>query len=249
MKSNVEWQTWGKRDPLFGVLSHEGKRRTDARPWTDSEFYELGAADWECYLRHWEHYGITKDACVEIGCGAGRITYQLARHFRTVHGVDVSAEMIDYARQHVGDSNVEFHVTTGAVLPLPDASMSAAFSTLVFRHFDRMADGAAYFRELSRVLRPGSSMMIELPIHVWPSPNPLFEAVFSVEKRLGTLRATYRRFMLQRGRGEPFFRRRTYEINWLLGTLRALGFTNIEVRQIELPGANNRQWCVFAHKG
>lgn len=248
MKSNVEWQTWGKTDPLWGVAACDGKRRTEAGAWTDSEFYDLGAGDWRRYLHYWEQYGLEPDACVEIGCGAGRITRQLASYFRTVHGIDVSSDMIDYARRHINDSNVEFHITNGTSLPLPDDSMSAAFSSLVFRHFDRIEDGTMYFRELSRVLRPGGSMLIELPIHVWPSPNPLFQGVFAIEKRLGTLRATYRRFMLQHGRGEPFFRRRTYEVNWLLDTLRSLGFIDIEIRQIELTAIGDRHWCVLARK-
>ena len=32
--------------------------------------------------------------CIEIGCGAGRITRALARLFGEVHGVDISGEMV-----------------------------------------------------------------------------------------------------------------------------------------------------------
>lgn len=248
LASNTEWRVWGRVDPLWGVAAKEGRRREDASPWTDIDFYELGAADWEVYRRHWEQYGMDPEACLEIGCGAGRMTRQLAACFRRVHGVDVSEEMVAYARERLGAGNVDFHVTDGASLPLADRSVTAVFSTLVFRHFDSTEDGAAYFREIARVLRPGGTMLIELPVHVWPSPNPLFEAAFRLEKTLGTLRATYRRAMLERGRGRPFFRRRTYEIGWLRETLGALGFASVTVSQIELPAIGDRHWCVLARR-
>ena len=38
---------------------------------------------------------------VEIGCGLGRITRPFAENFLEVHGVDVSAEMIERARQQL----------------------------------------------------------------------------------------------------------------------------------------------------
>jgi hypothetical protein len=46
-KSNVEWQAWGEKDPLFGVIPLTGRERDGAKPWTDADFYETGRADWE----------------------------------------------------------------------------------------------------------------------------------------------------------------------------------------------------------
>src|SRR6266849_3636698 len=108
MRSNIEWRTWGKTDPLWGVAACEGKRRNGASPWTDPEFYELGAGDWKDYSRHWEQYGVDRRSCVEIGCGAGRMTQQLAGFFGSVHAFDVSPEMVEYARSHSAPG-VEFH--------------------------------------------------------------------------------------------------------------------------------------------
>lgn len=245
--SNTEWLTWGKTDPLWGVAAVQGKRRGDAAPWQDDDFYELGAGDWTSYWRMWKQYGVNRGACLEIGCGAGRMTQQLARCFGAVHATDVSPQMVEYARGHV-DPNVEFHVTDGATVDLPASSVTAAFSTLVFRHFDHVEDATAYFREIYRVLAEGGSVLIELPVHTWPSPNPFFTVAFRLEKSLGNARAAYRRFWLKRGRGKPFFRRRTYDLYWLLDTLGGIGFKDVEVRNVHIAAINDRHWCVLARK-
>jgi len=44
------------------------------------------------------------------------------------------------------------------------------FSVIVFLHFDRSEYAESYFRECARVLKPGGSVMIQLPLYTWP-PN------------------------------------------------------------------------------
>src|ERR1051325_326677 len=96
--SNLEWQSWGKHDPLHGVATWPGKGKDGPAPWTDEDFYDLGRRDWDGYHSRWQQYGINYATCVEIGCGAGRITCQLVRDFQMVHALDVSSDMIAYAR-------------------------------------------------------------------------------------------------------------------------------------------------------
>ncbi len=230
MSANIEWQHWGKTDPLFGVCSWPGRRRTDSNPWTEEEFYAVGAADWQDYLRQWEQYGVISDSCVEIGCGAGRMTRAMVSYFRQIHAVDVSPDMIAYARRAVGQSSVTFHITDGRTLPLPDRSVTAAFSTLVFRHLDRITDAYVYFNEIYRILVDGGSFIVELPIYCWPTMHRTFSLIYGIRKALGQLRATFRRYWLRRGIGQPFMRALIYDLNWLQTTLASIGFTDIEAR-------------------
>src|SRR5262245_58251070 len=101
--SNREWQLWGRLDPMYAVASWRGKAKDDAAPWTPEEFFALGARDWTDFRKHWERYGLATDSCLEIGCGAGRITKQLAASFQSVHAVDVSDAMVALAREHISD--------------------------------------------------------------------------------------------------------------------------------------------------
>ena len=53
---------------------------------------------------------------LDVGCGTGQIALPLSKWFRRVVGVDLSAEMVGYARQNAIDQkikNVDFHVLSG----------------------------------------------------------------------------------------------------------------------------------------
>lgn len=102
VKSNLEWQAWGEKDPLFGVIPQPGRDRNSSSHWTDETFYETGRIDWNECVERWQKYGLNKGSCLEIGCGAGRLTRFIGIDFSTVHAVDVAEGMIAYARQHLG---------------------------------------------------------------------------------------------------------------------------------------------------
>lgn len=55
------------------------------------------------------------DVCVDIGCGPGEATFELAKHFKRVIGVDPSVPMINKAKEQAhkrGITNVEFIIGT-----------------------------------------------------------------------------------------------------------------------------------------
>ena len=130
--------------------------------------------DWEVFNRRWQAYGFDPAKCVEIACGAGRITNQMVSTFDHVVALDVSPGMIAYAKQRVAGEKVTFHVTDGRSIPLEDGSVAAAFSNHAFHNFDSVEDGAQYFEECARVLAEGGTLMINLDVHEYPVPGNLF---------------------------------------------------------------------------
>lgn len=251
MKSNVEWKAWGERDPLYAVSTWEGKDRESADRWTDEEFYELGARDWRDFEKHWEHYGLDRTCCVEVGCGAGRITKQLAAHFRRVNAIDVSEHQLAYAKSRLDASNIDFLVTDGATIPLPDSSCSAAFSTHVFQHFDSPRDALIVFREIARVLQPGGTIMIHLPIYELPDLPiaPLFRTAIALFKRVGNIRAALDRRFIEKGKWRFVMRRLRFERPQLVTDLHAIGFTRIEFRTFPVESNGDYHPFVLATKG
>jgi SAM-dependent methyltransferase len=227
--SNVEWKRWGEVDPLYGVATAVGRARGGPDPWTDEEFYERGRLHWERFLGEWRRYGLDVAQCLEIGCGAGRITAHLAQTFTTVHAVDVSAAMIAYAGARVTSANVLFHVTDGMTLPVENASVSAVFSTHVFQHFDSVAQATRYFVEVARVLAPGGTLMIHLPVHRWATLPRVFELAYRARKRAGDIRARLLRPLIARGWVRPLMRYLSYPVEYVFGTLPPLGLVDVEV--------------------
>jgi ubiquinone/menaquinone biosynthesis C-methylase UbiE len=242
MNSDRDWERWGRIDPLWSVATWPGKQRGGAAPWTDEEFYATGAADWRMYLGHWERHGLDRASCVEIGCGAGRLTKHLASAFQRTWALDVSEGMLAYARERISEPSVTFERVSGSVIPLPDASASAVFSTFVFQHFDSLAAATAYFREIARVLRPGGSMLIQLPVHQWPLDLRLFEFVHRAWTAAESARVWLQRALAPLG-AKPAMRGLSYPLSYLFETLGAAGLEEIEVSS--LPGAHH---LVFARK-
>lgn len=248
VKSNVEWKAWSELDPLYAVASWKGRERGGANPWTDEEFFAQGAQDWADFGALWKQYGCDRAACAEIGCGAGRLTRQLAKDFDVVHALDVSSSMLEYARQRDVGPNVEFYLSDGATIPLAARSVSAVFSTHVFQHFDSIEHGVAYFGEIARVLRPGGSLMIHLPIYQWPNMPWLYGTFYSLRHRIESQLAPLQRALIKRNLLRPIMRSTHYSTRFLFDSVRAVGFTRPQVTTIAVSSNGSLHSFVMASR-
>lgn len=98
-------------------------------------------------------------AVLDIGCGSGLpVTRQLAKRF-IVTGVDISAEQIRRARQHVRHATF-FHCDIMA-LDFPLASFDAVVALYAIFHLPRGEHGRL-FRNIQRWLKPGGYLLATL---------------------------------------------------------------------------------------
>ena len=246
LKSNAEWKQWGKDDPLWGVAKIAGKQKDGASPWTEGEFYALGESDWRDDLDQWRQYGINTLSCLEIGCGAGRLTRQIAMSFDHVYAVDVSEEMISLARKAIISANVEFSIIDGLHLPQSECSVKAIFSTHVLQHLDSVEVGFSYFREFFRVLDAGGTMMVHLPLYKFPYVGRfrvlmLFQ--YAVYRALDNIKTDIRRRV-----GVRMMRWTPYPLESLSLFLSNLGFKRVEFRIFPMTSNGDPHTFVFATK-
>lgn len=113
--------------------------------------------------------GVTADDRVlDVACGTGALTLDLAAIARQVTGVDLTPAMLDQARAlqaERGLTNVEW--VQGDALPLPFAD--GAFDLVVTRaSFHHMADPAAMLAEMRRVSAPGGRIVVS---DLTPAPD------------------------------------------------------------------------------
>jgi ubiquinone/menaquinone biosynthesis C-methylase UbiE len=103
-------------------------------------------------------------AALEIGCGIGRVLQHLAASCTELHGIDISAEMIEQARQRLEHlPNVHLHVGNGYDLePIADDSLDLVFSQFVFQHTPKTTV-YNYIVEARRVLRTGGVLRFQVP--------------------------------------------------------------------------------------
>ena len=94
---------------------------------------------------------------LDVGCGTGRLLRAAAARWPEAQliGVDPAEGMVDVARQLTPGATI--HRGLAQSLPLPDASVDLALSTISFHHW---RDHAAGVREIARVLRPGGHFIL-----------------------------------------------------------------------------------------
>ena len=98
------------------------------------------------------------ETVLDAGCGTGHVTARLLERCAHVIALDGSQNMLDVARERLGDENVSYvHADLGAPLPIQEP-VDAIVSTSAF-HW--VQDHDALFHNLAAVLRPGGALAAE----------------------------------------------------------------------------------------
>jgi SAM-dependent methyltransferase len=109
---------------------------------------------------------------LDVGCNTGYGTVRFVPVARRVAGVDVSPRAIEAARERAADGRPEFVLTSGFDLPFADGSFDLVTSFQVLEH---VADPAPFLAELTRVARPGGSVILATPnaaTRLYPGMTP-----------------------------------------------------------------------------
>lgn len=177
------WDSLGERDPFWAILTAPG---TEGNKWDPAEFLETGRAEVAAALASLDALGVTVDrgTALDFGCGAGRCTQHLARHFATAVGVDIAPSMVALARDLAPDDvHVDYAVNdTGDLRAFADASFDLVYCNIVLQH---MEPGIAlgYVTEFFRVLRPGGAAMFQVAT-AYPRRSGLGAAKQAVRRAL-----------------------------------------------------------------
>lgn len=86
---------------------------------------------------------------VDVGCGTGQLSAQLADYFDRVVGVDPSESQIAAARPH---PNISYEVATAENLPLPDGTVDLVTAAQSAHWFNL----PAFYAEARRIAAPGA---------------------------------------------------------------------------------------------
>ena len=113
-------------------------------------------SDWKKLISNFPEYSsLTKDSCLEIGFGGGRLSVPASRDFKKVYGVDIHnsfARTMEYlALYDVHNCGL---LRREELKKIPDASLDFIFSFIVFQHFNSFTGIDHYLWEIKRLLKP-----------------------------------------------------------------------------------------------
>jgi 2-polyprenyl-3-methyl-5-hydroxy-6-metoxy-1,4-benzoquinol methylase len=139
-----EWSEYGKSDVYWSVMTSEKYSSKNLTAESISEFYDSGKDTMrqiEVTLRRcqeiWRGSAWVGGKCLEYGCGVGRVTFQLAKAFRTVTGLDISPGHLVIAEKRAKDlsiNNISFKKLSKLKELESYGNYDFIFSVIVLQH-------------------------------------------------------------------------------------------------------------------
>lgn len=96
---------------------------------------------------------------LEIGCGTGLFTQEIAKTNNQIIAIDISDDLINLARERVNRSNVIFKVEDACATAFDSDYFDYIIGSSVLHHLD--VDSA--LKEFYRILKPGGKLMFTEP--------------------------------------------------------------------------------------
>ncbi len=154
------WDEAAKDDALWSVLSQAGKRQKS------DEFFQTGVDEIEAIMGYLAGLGIgiPKNRALDFGCGPGRLSQALARHFDEVDGVDISPSMITLGnRFNRFAGTCRYHLNASDDLAIfPDETFDFVYSNITLQHMEPVY-ARRYLQEFFRLLRRDGVLIFQLP--------------------------------------------------------------------------------------
>ena len=117
---------------------------------------------------------------LELGCGTGYFTRELAATRAEVTAIDISPELLAVARQECSSGNVRFAIQNAYAMTFPDETFDSVVGSSVLHHLEI----EAALREIQRVLKADGSIYFTEPNMMNPQ-IAVQKNVPGVKQRLG----------------------------------------------------------------
>src|SRR6266568_682458 len=133
--------------------------------WDDADFFASGddwlRGDFEFFSKCVGSRGLVQLSgkyALDFGCGIGRMTRALSRHYERVIGIDISDEMIGRAISANDNQNIEYRVVDRLPLDLNAGPFELVFSTIVIQHISP-PHNKDYAKGLMQLVTPGGLIL------------------------------------------------------------------------------------------
>jgi len=158
------WEGLAQKDAHWAICTHSDKKYGK---WNHDEFFQTGEIEISALFRLLEKEGISPpdtEQALDFGCGVGRLSRALAKHFEKVSGIDVSPTMIQKAKDgHSSYHQIQFLLNEQNGLALIESeTISFIYSAIVLQHIS-YPESLQYVIEFLRILKPGGILVFQVP--------------------------------------------------------------------------------------
>lgn len=159
-----------------------------------------GQVDQDLWNEHLSRYLFASRLCrqktvLDIGCGTGYGTAELAGQATSLIAIDQSSVAIDHAKTHYNRPNTTYLQADATVLPFAAASFELVVAFEIIEHLERWE---SFLDEASRVLTPGGQFVVSTPNKAayaearrFAGPNPFHQHEFEFEEFQAVLGARF----------------------------------------------------------
>jgi SAM-dependent methyltransferase len=163
------WELLGKIDPHWSVLTSDAYKCENIHL-TKKIFYDSGKEEVLSFFNTLKRNKIDitiLKGCLEYGCGVGRVTAELSKHFNLVYGCDISKSHLEIAHKYfneVGIKNIKLIQIKSMddIINLPKVDL--IYSRIVLQH-NPPPIIRIIIRELIRALNPGGIAFFQVPTY------------------------------------------------------------------------------------
>lgn len=155
------WDQAAREDAMFNIVTLPQYANGG---WEADEFFKHGQLEIDQMVAHLDEVGVgyRPGRALDFGCGVGRLTQALAKHFKRVDGVDIAPEMVDRARSHNRfPGRVEYHRNSERI-PFREGTFNLVYSRITLQHMPPDLQ-RGYLGEFLRVLKPGGLAVFQIP--------------------------------------------------------------------------------------
>lgn len=165
--SDKVWRSYGKKDPYFGVLTHDKFRDANMTNQNREEFFETGMRFVKRVFkelhRHFDPDFLPENV-LDFGCGTGRLSIGFAPSAHRVVGIDISEDMLSEARrnaQALGHGHLEFFMSDDRLSAVENEQFDLVNCYIVLQHI-RSERGLIILQKLLERIKPGGYGVIQL---------------------------------------------------------------------------------------
>lgn len=241
-QTKKHWDKFARTDPFWAVLTAPGKK---GNQWREEEFFQTGVESIDAEIRSvLEHHpSLRFGTALDFGCGVGRLTQALARHFDRVIGVDISAQMLEHARHYNRHGEKADYVlnTRGDLRQFAGDQFDFVYSLITLQHMEPVY-ARRYIAEFVRVAAPGGVILFQVPA-VRDQKRPRAFTLWP-----DTLARRFYGYMRRRLAVEPVMEMHAIPRSDVEATLAAAGATLIRSYRYDAAGETLESWGYLAVK-